>query len=434
MKVMFRQFEVAFIFVITLIYFAFLWTPKVYFAGGSVGSKLEDSDPYATAANIALVAFLVIGGILRRRELIRALGHGWPILAVLGLAFVSAFWSDAPFLVIRRSGVLALSTLLAFYIVVRLELAELVKLLVTAFVVIGIASFAIVAVAPAHGLGGVASAPHAWRGAFTQKNILGSVASLGAIVCAYAFFNRHGSRLQSGFGFLLTVSLTILSESKTTLLVWPAAVLGVAFASSLRRRDGLGILAAYIVLLICISAGAYSYAHIDAVLAVIGRNPDFSGRLQLWEDAVYYIGLRPWLGYGFGAFWRSDSFEANQIWATVTWEPPQAHNGWLELGLNLGFLGIAGVAALWTVFIFRLTRLLVVPEAKHTIFCLLIFASSAVVNLGEASLLRQGDNMWILFVIAFVHLKRETLALRRGVSARQALPLPVKMQPIIEPG
>jgi O-antigen ligase len=52
----------------------------------------------------------------------------------------------------------------------------------------------------------------------------------------------------------------------------------------------------------------------------------------------------PLWGLGYGNFWLGDRLEA--LWALYEWHPAEAHNGYLETYLNLGFFGVALLAAL----------------------------------------------------------------------------------------
>lgn len=415
-----RYAEVIAIFGMLLIFFGFFWTPLAYFGRGN--EDLQDSDPFAQAANVLLLVFLLAGGLARRKEMWRALTLGWPILLVVGIAFASALWSEDPELVVRRAGVLMLSTLFGFYIFSSVGLPSLCRVLVVAFVVIAVGSFAIVAVSPGRGLGAVAGEVNAWRGAFLQKNTLGYVAGLGVIVSGYAFINRYGSRALSAAALVLTAPLTVLSASKTALLFLFAAIYIGLFCAVLRRRSARGVAAAYVLIVVAVLAIGYSILDPSIVLAAFKRDTTLSGRVDLWVDVIDAIQLRPWLGYGYGAFWRSDAFAANQIWATVGWDPPQAHNGWLELGLNLGLLGIFAVGLLWIVFAVRLMRLLVVPAATDIVLCGIIFTVNFAQNLSEADLLRQSDTVWLFFVIAFLHLKSQLQ--HHASSPRLSSPLP----------
>jgi O-antigen ligase len=46
----------------------------------------------------------------------------------------------------------------------------------------------------------------------------------------------------------------------------------------------------------------------------------------------------PMLGYGFESFWLGDRLE--KLWEMYYFKPNMAHNGYLEIFLNLGFIGL----------------------------------------------------------------------------------------------
>jgi len=78
-----------------------------------------------------------------------------------------------------------------------------------------------------------------------------------------------------------------------------------------------------------------------AIAPLIGRDAQLTGRVDLWLILPSYIAERPWLGYGFGAFWVADSANVSLIWNAVGWTPPHAHDGWLDALLELGVVGLA---------------------------------------------------------------------------------------------
>jgi len=114
---------------------------------------------------------------VRRDEMLRGLRSAWPVLALVGLAYLSAFWSDVPDLVLRRATTLAITTLFAVYLVVRFDLGRLVALLVKLNVVAVVGSFAVAAVAHRLAVMGTIDYPTAWRGVYTSKNTLGGTSS-----------------------------------------------------------------------------------------------------------------------------------------------------------------------------------------------------------------------------------------------------------------
>jgi exopolysaccharide production protein ExoQ len=75
------------------------------------------------------------------------------------------------------------------------------------------------------------------------------------------------------------------------------------------------------------------YGH---VVDVSGHESTIEGRGRLWE-IVLREDTNPILGTGFESFWLGERVQ--NIWAQVRWRPNQAHNGYLEMYLNLGAAG-----------------------------------------------------------------------------------------------
>ena len=143
------------------------------------------------------------------------------------------------------------------------------------------------------------------------------------------------------------------------------------------------------------------------VLQLLGRDPTLTDRMLLWAD-VLEIHRESVLGVGFEAFWLG--WRRDLLWEKWWWGPLQAHNGYIEIYLNLGFVGLLLHVLLFFVVISRLlaavrregiailqlTLLVVVllhniTEASFvgiaflwTIFYLVVFGSSPVLRHGRA--------------------------------------------------
>lgn len=75
----------------------------------------------------------------------------------------------------------------------------------------------------------------------------------------------------------------------------------------------------------------------------LGRDTTLTGRTDIW-DLVLTLQPNPLLGAGFETFWLGDRLL--RMWAAFpVFLPNQAHNGYLEIYLNLGFVGLALFAA-----------------------------------------------------------------------------------------
>jgi O-antigen ligase len=80
-----------------------------------------------------------------------------------------------------------------------------------------------------------------------------------------------------------------------------------------------------------------------ALVEAMGRDATLTGRTELWEQLGRMV-VDPVLGAGYESFWLGDRLE--KLWSIYWWRPRQAHNGYLETFLNLGWIGLAILAAL----------------------------------------------------------------------------------------
>jgi O-antigen ligase len=70
----------------------------------------------------------------------------------------------------------------------------------------------------------------------------------------------------------------------------------------------------------------------------MGRDQTLTGRTEFWAELLS-MSENSWFGTGFESFWLGD--RAKRLWEHHSWHPNQAHNGYLEVFLNLGWLGVA---------------------------------------------------------------------------------------------
>jgi O-antigen ligase len=139
-----------------------------------------------------------------------------------------------------------------------------------------------------------------------------------------------------GYGFLYMIGwLMIMAQSSTSLvsaLVGAATIIGIRMKMIRTRFSFLMLTGCAIVLAL------YFLTPIkDAFIESLGEDATLTGRTELWED-IGKISTNPLIGTGFESFWLGDRLEF--FWAKYWWKPNQAHNGYLEMYLNLGLIGI----------------------------------------------------------------------------------------------
>jgi O-antigen ligase len=85
----------------------------------------------------------------------------------------------------------------------------------------------------------------------------------------------------------------------------------------------------------------------EPVLAFLGRDPTLTGRTNLWQNLLP-LARNVWIGTGYESFWTTqvqETLAAQGIQATVN----SSHNGFLEVYMNLGLIGLALYLAVITV-------------------------------------------------------------------------------------
>jgi O-antigen ligase len=327
----------------------------------------------------------------------------WPILGLVSLAFLSTAWSDYPAITVRRAGTLATITMWAWYITARYDLKDIISIVRQVMWLVALASLAIGIGAP-----GLGRSPdgEGWMGVFQLKNELGTVMAMGIIPFFYTLLAEMFSQrprsltiLFSVAGLLLCCGLLYLSQSRTA---WVTGLIGLIFCIVTKlthKRIGAAIIIWTAVVLLLGPAVVLAMDQLGMIATMLGRDSSLTGRMDLWLELPSYIMQRPWLGHGLGAFWVDQSPNVLEIWTAVDWQPPTAHNGWLDLLLELGWVGLSLAAIQMLLLLANGIRAVVdgqEPGAQYlvaTVFALLIH------NLTESSLVRPGLS-WCFLVVA----------------------------------
>ena len=274
-----RSAERAVTFAFLILFAGIMWPPDSYFSG-TILTPQGASNIYDFLEFAGLLPFLAIGFFVWRRDLTRLAICAWPVLALAVFAFLSAFWSDDPALVIRRAGTVTATTLFGVYLAVRGDLGDLVATLVKVYAIAGIVSLVMIVVAPQTGTVTGDYYTHAWRGAFTDKNELGMACAEAIILAVYAFRRRYGPRWLAGLTIAAFLVLLVGSQSKTPVIVMMAALYGALLVMALRRRSGVGLVVGYTLLVLGIATSALLAVGWQDALAFLGRDPTFTNRTR----------------------------------------------------------------------------------------------------------------------------------------------------------
>jgi O-antigen ligase len=132
----------------------------------------------------------------------------------------------------------------------------------------------------------------------------------------------------------------------------------------------------------------------DLIMSV-GRNTTLTGRTELWNN-LRGMNPHPLLGAGFESFWLGDRL--TRLWSIMAWQPNEAHNGYIEVYLNLGWLGLALLTVV-IVTAYRNAVGLLLSEAKESGLMLAYIVISVAYSYSEAGFRMMGP-MWIFLLVA----------------------------------
>jgi O-antigen ligase len=313
---------------------------------------LADRSSLAAAEDgsaLTQLLFLVTGGAMTwaiHRIGIRHLRPlaTWPLMACGLWLALTALLSIEPSLSLRRLALLAIAAgLSAGVLIVARSPRQLALTLAGAALLILIASYLAVALVPnlaihsAFDVNSDPSHPGLWRGIFPQKNEAGAAMVILVIVGLYVA--TAASRALGWSIVLLAAGFLVASGSKTAIALLPVilAVTGLCqvftggFARSL-------LLLGPVIGFSLISIGSVLVAPIRDAVGALLTDATFTGRSEIWQFAIDNIFVRPWRGWGIGAFWMTERTMYGGS-EELTWvnSANHSHNAYLDTALIGGF-------------------------------------------------------------------------------------------------
>jgi O-antigen ligase len=191
-----------------------------------------------------------------------------------------------------------------------------------------------------------------------------------------------------------------MADSMTSLSCFLLAT-GVLFCMRLsvftRKRFALHTLAVVTVL---IPASVALLGASPTLLEAMGRNPTLTDRTLIWTEVIKLV-PNQWVGAGYQSFWLGPRLETMIANVTHWWVPNQAHNGYLEIFANLGWIGIGLLAFVVLSGYFRVIR-----ACRRTVsvahLLLAYFLVGVVSNITEASFFRMAMPVWLFFMLAIM--------------------------------
>ncbi len=415
------------------------------FAGAATFGQ-TDMDPSSTSGEqhnflqtgcYAIILVVVAPLLVHRRA---ALG---PIIAqskllwlFVALAYASILWAVDPANALRRLILFSTPILTALYMVDRFDYTTAIKIKGWIYLLMIVASAALAVLWPAVGV--MHADPNLpidlvegnhlegdWSGIVDHKNSLGFITLASTQIYAWRWTVEKNHRWFLSLALLLGVFVTYKTHSATAGLLVAMTLTTCVIALLALAAPRAGALIVFFVAVFAIGAAFLAILLPDEMAALVGKDATLTGRVPIWRVLIEHsIPLRPVLGYGFNSFFIDRNPEYLRLVEIVDWKAPHAHNGYINLAAELGIPG----AIIGTLILLRIiTGSLGIMRRENVdwpLYLLVFGLTFFVLNLVEASLLRQGDQWTFALAFAYLALAKHAVETRTAPPAESRRPRP----------
>lgn len=320
---------------------------------------------------------------------------------LVGWAALSVVWSIEPDTTLRRAIALAATTLMGLYLASSLGGRRFAELVALTMLLLAIGSYFVCLAVPKMGVSQDINAG-TWRGLWYEKNEMGAMMVYAALAGVAAFLTNPRRRLLWGGALVLFVGLIIMTRSATSFLSLLIVLGGATVFTFMRIGRAAAVVAVWLgVTGLSALAGLYMFAP-TIFYAALGKDATFTGRTDIWNAVLRAHQAEPVTGYGYAAFWSRTSDIANWIRDALQWRVPSAHNGWLDLLIQLGLVGVGIFAAIFAASL--LAAILRHQRLGDGYWATLFMAVYSLQTMSESIILVHNNLSWVFAVAAMARI------------------------------
>jgi len=406
---------------------AYVVVSMLFFSGGLIQRMVAEDDPAARLqpdmafkiGQVIIYAILLPLAVVHWRRVLRGVQQSGWIFAMCGFAITSAAWAFDRRFTLLHGIIFSALTLFAIYLASCFDWEQQINLFgwLSLIAIVGSACMAIFV--PAYG---ISQDLHqgAVKGLFPHKNIMGR--QLGFAILTLWLGKPKAIPLWLRNSALACACLLLALSNAVTSIVAMLACVAMYPVFHLLRLSGRRTLPLWAPLVPVLGMGLlFGISNFGIVLEATGRSSTLTGRSAIWSAVLSAIGRHPWLGYGYDIFWNRYTIDLAKVkFALRGFQPPHAHNGYLDLLLAMGLLGMLVFVGSFLTSFWRAGTLFQANQIRGAKWPMLVLLFIAVFNVAESSLLRPLTFLWIPYVTIYVSLALMRAEERLGACA--ALP------------
>ena len=325
------------------------------------------------------VLYFLMFFLFDTRNLVNGIARAWWLVPFQAIAFLSFFWSPYASDAMRSSVIMILSAIIIVIVAARFTPQQILRCtMISCWAVM----FYVVSQAVPISQGGV----------FGSKNYAALFLLIGFILSFAAALNPDEFKWVRGLALLMApvfAWLVVSANSTTALLMMmisatAVVVMRLFFIDARRVRNLFSLMLVFgfaaILLAIYVVLVFVDQQVLNSFLGAFGKDTTFTGRADLWSEAMNQISMRPYLGVGLEGFWQYDvgaaqTLNENDYKAFGT--KLTFHNVHLEVLVHLGVVGyVCFILSILGVIWFTVQNLL-----KHGDMAAITFVAAILVGL-----------------------------------------------------
>src|SRR6266850_112997 len=390
-----------------------LWIPVVWlFLAGSrpvsfwlqmrmIGTSADDQlegSPLDRAIFTALIVAALVVLAARGRKVGKLLQANGPILLFLFYCGLSSIWSDFPDVAFKRwirvVGDFAMVSVVltdpGISVAVERFLARTGSIIIPLSILFDIGRW---------------FSGRGWHYGLTlNKNMYGAISMILGLGAVWRFLTmfRNGeregrTRRLIARGSIVGMAMWCLwmadSATSTACFLLGSMLIIVTSSRLLRQRPAVVHLVVASLVLLAVYVTIINPA--VGVVSTMGKDPTLTGRTELWQ-ALIPMTPSTWFGAGFESFWLGPRLK--KLWSIFVWQPNEAHNGYVEVYLNLGLTGLILLAVVLVTGYWRVVSGIRQDSAAGSL-SLAYFVVAVVYSLTEVGF-RIFNPIWIFFLLS----------------------------------
>lgn len=248
-----------------------------------------------------------------------------------------------------------------------------------------------------------------------HKNYAGPTMAMSAIIL-YLWSINASRKYKLIFMSLATLAVIFVQQAESgmgkALLFILICLLGfLRFIKRLPPRTAfacMGVFLAIAVSLLILITENAEYIIVEK----LGKDMTLTGRTYIWEHVVDAINNHPWFGYGYGGFWqewRGPDDPSFNIRTPNGYKAMHSQNGFLDIGLDFGWIGLILFSLSLLVNIYYGVLHLIRTQDNTAGLPLIIFTWLMITNFTETTLVSISSG-WAFYVLMTARLTMDMTA------------------------